>query len=322
MRSTRSVVALALLAVAAPLSAQSASTCTTITADACQKSEDLFRYLIPQLGGALSGGNPILGSGDILGGLGHFSLGVRASAVRGSLPQFDGVSVSTTGRVASDIAVKDQWVPVPVVDAAIGIWDGIPLGVTRVGGIDALVSATYLPSIDGDEGSETSITLDDGNFKFGFGARVGLLQEAIIVPAVTFTYLQRGLPAITARAETDQGARLGVTALEMDVASWRLIATKSFLVFDLSAGFGSDKITTDGTIRASAPGSVLTESVGLDNSVTRSVMFAGLTLDLGPVAFTGEIGQASGGSLSTFNNFDPKATASRGFGSVGVRFGF
>jgi hypothetical protein len=322
MRSTRSVFVLALLAAAAPLSAQSASSCSTVTADACQKSEDLFRYLIPQLGSALSGGNPILGSGDVLGGLGHFSLGVRGTVVRGSLPQFDGVAIGITGRVASDIAVEDQLVPVPVVDAAIGIWDGIPLGVTRVGGIDALVSATYLPSIEGDGGDATGLSLDDGNFKFGFGARVGLLQEAVIVPAITFTYLQRGLPAITASAETDDGARVGVTGVEMDVASWRLIATKSFMIFDLSAGYGSDKITTDGTIRASAPGSPLTESVGLDNSLTRSVLFAGLTIGLGPVALTGEIGQASGGSLSTFNNFDPKATASRGFGSVGLRFGF
>lgn len=319
MRTTRSLAALALFAAAAPVAAQTATSCTTITADACQKSEDLFRYLTPQLGGALAGGNPLLGSGDVLGGLGHFSLGLRASAVRGSLPQFDGITVSTTGRVASDIAVEEQWVPVPVVDASFGIFKGFNVGVTRVGGVDALVSATYLPTLEGDA---TDITLDDGNFKFGYGARVGLIQEAIIIPAITFTYLQRGLPAISVNAETDDGARIGVSGLEMDVASWRLIATKSFLIFDLSAGYGSDNITTDGQVRASAPGSILTETVGLRNEVTRTVLFAGLTLDLGPVALSGEIGQATGGSLSTFNRFDPEANASRGFASVGLRFGF
>jgi len=319
MRTTHSLAALALIAVAAPLAAQTATSCTTITADACQKSEDLFRYLTPQLGGALAGGNPLLGSGDVLGGLGHFSLGLRATAVRGSLPQFDGITVSSTGRVASDIAVEEQWVPVPVVDASLGIYKGFNLGVTRVGGIDALVSATYLPTLEGDE---TDISLDDGNFKVGYGARVGLIQEAIIIPAITFTYLQRGLPALSVNTETDDGAQVGVQGLEIDVASWRVIATKSFLIFDLSAGYGSDNITTGGQVRASAPGSGLTETVGLNNDVTRTVIFAGLTLSLGPIALAGEIGQATGGSLATFNRFDAEVNAARGFASVGLRFGF
>jgi hypothetical protein len=35
-----------------------------------------------------------------------------------------------------------------------------------------------------------------------------------------------------------------------------------------------------------------------------------------------EYGQASGGSLTTRNNFDPAADASRSYASVGLRIGF
>ncbi|HZF73263.1 MAG TPA: hypothetical protein VEZ51_07515, partial [Gemmatimonadaceae bacterium] len=36
--------------------------------DACQKAIDLFKYMAPQLGTAIAGGNPTLGQGGNLGG--------------------------------------------------------------------------------------------------------------------------------------------------------------------------------------------------------------------------------------------------------------
>ena len=48
------------------------------TQDACQKGIDLFRFMAPQLGVAVVGGNPVLGQVGALGGLGDFSVGVRA----------------------------------------------------------------------------------------------------------------------------------------------------------------------------------------------------------------------------------------------------
>src|SRR5919204_6253244 len=43
------------------------------TQDACQQSIDLFKYMVPQLGIAITGGNATLGQGGALGGLGHFT---------------------------------------------------------------------------------------------------------------------------------------------------------------------------------------------------------------------------------------------------------
>src|SRR5674476_112200 len=60
---------------------------TKIAQDACQKAIDLFKYLAPQLGAVLAGGTPTQGISGTLGGPGHFSFGIRANALRGSLPQ-------------------------------------------------------------------------------------------------------------------------------------------------------------------------------------------------------------------------------------------
>src|SRR5262245_30657308 len=94
--------------------------------DACQKAVDLFQFLAPQLGGAITGGNATLGQGGSLGGPGHFTVGVRVNVVRGSLPRGDDANVRpvTTGAVPSELRTSRTFVPVPVADAAIGVFKG------------------------------------------------------------------------------------------------------------------------------------------------------------------------------------------------------
>ena len=53
------------------------------TQDACQKAVDIFAFMTPQLGIGLVGGNATLGATSALGGIGHFSIGVRGNATRG-----------------------------------------------------------------------------------------------------------------------------------------------------------------------------------------------------------------------------------------------
>src|SRR5215213_10072799 len=122
------------------------------TQDACQMALDVFDLMAPQLGLALTGGNATLGQGGNLGGPGHFSIGLRGNVFSGDLPQVNDFSTpSTTGRVqrsgANALPAKSQIVGLPTADAALGIFRGVPLGLTNVGGIDLLVSATYVPSM-------------------------------------------------------------------------------------------------------------------------------------------------------------------------------
>lgn len=310
----RSIIALALVPMA--LQAQGASDCSPVAIDGCRKAEDLYKYMMPQLGLGLAGGNPTLGQNTVIGKLGHFSLGLRVTGVQGAIPEIDETNAGSTGQVT----VKDTWVPAPAVDAAIGIFGGLPLGVTRVGSVDAIVSFMYLPDIESESG-EPGLTLPDGNIRFGYGARVGLIQEAIVVPSVSFAILNRGLPKLTVSGETQDGYTVGVNNLDISVTTWRLMATKSLLLFSLSVGFGGDTYDSEGAIAATAPGGGVGESVSLTEKLTRTNWFVNLSLGLGPIDAGIEYGRASGGTITTFNTFDPAPDAARSYLSLGLRFG-
>ena len=58
-------------------------------ADACQKAIDLFAFIMPQIGVAVSGGNPIPGDAGTLGGFRKRSLSVRVVGVDARLPDND-----------------------------------------------------------------------------------------------------------------------------------------------------------------------------------------------------------------------------------------
>src|SRR5262249_33847832 len=157
------------------------------TQDACQKTVDIFQYMAPQLGGAITGGNATLGQGGALGGLGHFTIGIRLNAIQGSVPKITEAAVIPlpTGARASVYNTSDIPLPMPVADAAVGVFSGVPLGLTNILGVDLLASASYIPNAE-----ENGVSIEPDNpIKVGYGARIGLLQESIITPGVSFTYL-------------------------------------------------------------------------------------------------------------------------------------
>jgi hypothetical protein len=320
MRRFLRVAALAVAVMPAVLHAQGATTCRFVqTRDICQLAGDFYDYMLPQLGLALGGGNPVLGSNTVIGKLGHFSVGLRATAFKGSLPQFDSVTASTTGVEARTIPVKDQWLPGPAVDVAVGLFRGVPLGVTRVGSVDAIASVIYLPSVGGGNNSNSDVTVET-HTRFGFGGRVGLLEESIVVPAITFAYLQRGLPKISLSSQSSNGASFSVNQLDITVSTWRLIATKSFLLFALSGGFGGDTYKSSGALTARAVGQ--SESITLDRSPHRTNWFIDLTLNAKWVQIATELGGAGSTGTTTVNHFAPVAGASRIYYSFGLRAGF
>ncbi len=300
---------------------------TRASQDACQKAIDLFHYMAPQLGVSITGGNATLGQGGTLGGLGHFSVGLRVNAVAGSLPQVQEVAPSVQGAVSTQYETEDQVIGLPTADLAIGLFKGIPLPLTNVGGVDLLVSAAYLPEFDG-EG--VSVRVPSGSLKLGFGARVGVLQESLLVPGVSFTYLRRDLPTTNIVATTG-GDSLYVNDLSLKTNAWRVVASKHLLFLGVAVGAGQDRYESSADIEASvAPRVGLTTTrfraaptSPIVQELTRTNIFADLTLNLLIFKLTGEIGQVSGGEISTFNTFSGKQAAdSRVYGSIGARFGF
>lgn len=292
--------------------------------DACQQAYDVYQFMAPQLGLAIAGGNATAGQGGVLGGLGHFSIGLRGNVFSGKLPQVDQFTQSTSGAVQRDLPTDNQWLGLPTADAAIGLFKGIPLAVTNVGGVDALVSASYIPSIDGNNFSITP----DNNWKFGWGARVGLLSESIVVPAVSVTWIERDLPSIR-MSGSSTGASLLIDNLETKTNEWRLVVSKSLIMFNVAAGVGQDRYKQSADISATVQNTSLCGVTGCSTSIpnttqdlTRTNAFLDLSFNLPFTKIVLEGGQASGGTVNTYNSFhDARADRSQFYGSLGLRFG-
>lgn len=300
------------------------------TQDACQLAQDLFQIMAPQLGISLTGGNATLGQGGTLGGLGHFSVGLRANVVGGTLPQIQQVRLQTTGRVqrqgSAAVPTENQILGLPTAEVGIGVFKGIPLGLTNVGGVDLLLSASYVPKVETD-----AVTIDVASpLKLGFGARVGLLQESLVVPGVSVTILRRGLPKATITGATADGDTLFVRDLDVQTTAWRLVASKSLLMFGLAAGVGQDRYASSTDVQATVQlrGLPLSQRatsnrVAMAQELTRTNYFVDLSLNLPFTKLVLEVGQVSGGEVTTYNAFSGKAAdASRTYGSLGLRIGF
>lgn len=294
--------------------------------DACQKALDLLNYMTPQLGTLIAGGNATIGQGGTLGGLGHFALSVRANAMRASLPDIDGAGVNYGDAQRSNYVTEAQWAALPVVDAAFGLFKGIPLPLTNVLGVDVLVNVSYLPEL---EHHPLSLTTPDGSFKFGYGARIGVLQESLVLPGISVTYMKRDLPRTTLIASWEGGALTSADTARLEnfdigTTSWRVVASKSLLAFSLALGVGQDRYEAE----ASAFYSVNEPLARFEGGpvrytfdVTRTNVFLDLITNLGLMKLVGTIGGVSGGDIPTYNNFDKEADASRIYGSLGVRIG-
>ncbi len=301
-------------------------TAATAAENSKQQAADLFQYVAPQLGTSIAGGSPTLGQTSTLGGLGHFSVGVRGTVVNGSLPDVNKFPTCYTGKYSANLSTSSKVIPGVGADAAIGIFGGIPLALTNVGAVDLLVSATYIPEVDQ---NNVHVRLPNGSLQLGYGARIGLLSESILVPGVSLSYMKRDMPTVNMDANSGVADSLFVTGLKLKTTSWRIEASKSLLMFGLFGGIGKDKYKSSvETVRASvgAPAPVGRVNASLtpvpSQSLDRTNLFVGLKLNLLIFKLAAEVGQATGGDVTTFNTFTGSAAnASRTYGSLGIRFG-
>jgi len=293
---------------------------TKIAQDACQKAIDLFQYMSPQLGAVLAGGNATQGLTGTLGGLGHFVIGVRGNGIRGALPEVDRVVPATGGAQQSTYTVTEPLMGLPTGDLAVGIFGGIPVGLTRVGGLDLIVSASYLPDYNN---ASVDVVVPAGSWKFGYGGKIGILQESPLVPGVSVSFLNRELPLvrITGRAGED---RLVLDSLRVKTSSWRAVAGKGFLFFGGAAGIGQDRYDSNASISVFiAPRRGSAGPLALQQKLTRTNYFASLWINAQVLRIVGEFGQASGGEILTYNQFTgPQADEPRRYFSVGVSLGW
>jgi len=293
-------------------------------ADACAKANDLFRFIVPQIGVAVSAGNPVPGEGGTMGGFGKRAVSVRLVGVEGRLPK-NSVPINLAGAaVQSDFGASRTIIPLPSADAAIGIAEGIPLGLTNIGGVDLLLGATALPKV-----SQGALRLDPkGDFAvaFSYGVRVGALQESSFVPGISVSYMIRKLPTVDF-TYTPGNDTLQVTGTSVRSNSIRIVASKRLLLFGLAAGVGRDQISASSAVKA-----VINDAVSggnqrgalslpfLAEKVSRNNAFVNASFSVLVTRVVAEFGWSASGPARTLLNSFGGRSANEGYryGSLGL----
>lgn len=290
--------------------------------DICQKAIDIFTFMAPQVGVALSGGNPMLGEGGTLGGPGKVSFSLHATAVDGRVPS-NTVPLSVGGTaVRSDFGQQRAPVPVPAFDIAIGVIRGFPFGLTNVGGVDFLIGATYVPNVEKDR---VGIRTDNGKFAGSYGVRVGILQESALVPGVSLSYRQRNLP-VSSVSYTTINDTLTARGSDVTTKSYRLVAAKRFVFIGIGGGVGRDEIrstsTFTGVINEPIVGRETIAVSLVRQTVKRSTAFANLSLGIPLAQLVFEAGWSTKGDVQHVVNAFGGHAANEGYRYGSIGFGF
>ncbi|MGQ0642188.1 MAG: hypothetical protein ACT4P6_15680 [Gemmatimonadaceae bacterium] len=294
------------------------------TQDACQKAVDTFRFLAPQLGIAIAGGSATLGQGTAFGAIGKVSVGVRANIIPGQIPRVDLVTPSPLGAAQTTYEVKDQVLPFPTIDAALGLFPGLRMGGSgaKVLAFDVVANLAYVPDVTEEN---VSITAPDGSVKLGFGARIGVIQENGAAPGLGVSYLRRDLPRIDVVADVDND-RLAVRSIDVESQAWRIMLQKTLSPVTLVLGAGRDRYNTAATadVEVTVAGLAFRSSnIAVRQTLDRDNIFADIAVNLSVLKVAGEIGYVRGGSVNTYNQFgSSRAGEAHPYGSLGIRVTF
>jgi hypothetical protein len=287
--------------------------------DACQKTVDLFQLMAPQLATAVTAGNATLGEAGTLGGLGHFTIEVRGNVVRGAVPFVNNATLGTIGAQQTNFKTSTVAIPAAFVDGGVGLFRGFGVGLTHVGGVDVLGSAFYAPNYTG----HGIAVRPDRGVELGYGARLGIIEETRVLPAVSATFMERDLPTTQITGVDNDGDSLRVQNLSVKTSAWRAVIGKHFLIVGLAAGVGQDheKSSTDITASGGILGLIATSALASPSqSLTRTNYFGDLSFDPPLVHVIVEVGGVTARELQTYNTYSGvHAGDALLYGSVGVR---
>jgi hypothetical protein len=284
---------------------------------ACNTAVDAVRAFYPLAGMIVSGGNPVLGNARSLGGLGHVTLTARVNAIKAALPD---PTAANRSPVPSSF---NGAVPAPMVEGAIGLLKGMGGGLLSV---DVLGSALILPTgirnLSVDSGAAH---ISDAALGIGYGVRVGVLNGAFPVPAVSVSWMHRSVPRLrygTLGPALGTGDQFEFT-MDLTSDSYRAVAGWKFVLVDVAAGIGIDRYKSSDTNIRFWDSPTTTRTVVINPTNTRALVFVNGGLSLAAVKLVGELGLQAGKDqryFTQFSGFDPKAA--HVFGGIGVRFGF
>jgi hypothetical protein len=317
MKRTQILSVLGLLLVAATPAMAQNDECAPYAGNAanvCNASVDATKYFQPLLGLAISGGNPLIGSGRPLGGLGHFALGIRGTIMEAQLPDlaYDG----STPEVPAGEAVPFG---APTIDAAVGIFNGFGPGLLA---IDVLGSVVTVPkNIPGLIIDPDASTIGDFAYELGYGVRVGVIRGGGPIPSISLSYNKRSTPKIQ-YGDVGDGDDYSY-AMQVDAVNWRAVAGWSLGIIDLGVGAGKDTYTGDAQIQFVDPSGPTTETIDMSLDNDRTVAFGNLAFNLGVMRLGFEAGWQGAGDTDIETDFeDIDLDAGQYFGGVGFRIQF
>ena len=306
---------------AAPVAAQSNPQCTPYNTYAqaenlCNAAVDATTYFHPLLGLAISGGNPVVGEFRTFGGLGHMSIGIRATAFEAAVPDL-GYDGSTSSVPKGD----DIPLGAPTIDAGLGLFNGLANGMLSA---DLLVSIVAVPNnVDNLTVDPDAATIGDFAYKIGWGARVGVLRQAFPIPAVTVSYMKREIPWVRygdVTAGDDYSYQIGVKS-----KSLRATVGYNMPILSIGVGLGKDTYTGDAEIQFNNPdpSNPGIETIPIDLDQSRTTLFADVGINLGPLKLAGEVGMQTTNDLNTASDFQGiDVQEGRKYASVGLRLSF
>lgn len=314
-------VPLLLLVQSSPLAAQAAQ-CDAVPAfgggqQTCEAAVDLARAYFPLAGMVVSGGNPVLAEGGTAGRLGAVTLTLRVNGFRLHVPDLTSIDADGTVHERSSVIA-----PAPVVDAQVGIFPGLASGFLSIDGLGSVQLVPNEDFADGLRADSDAVKIGPVSLGFGFGARIGIMTETEVRPALAVSLMHRRTPRV-GYGDVTAGDRVQADA---NLNAWNIRGTagKRFGPLMLAAGGGWDHYSgrADGAYNVSAlPGGQGTISLPLDQS--RWLGFVDAGLGLGVFRLTGEIGYQFGVDQhlnTTFEGFDD--TAGSTFYSAGLQLGF
>ncbi|HUO52201.1 MAG TPA: hypothetical protein VMT93_06770 [Gemmatimonadaceae bacterium] len=285
--------------------------------NACQIAFDAFAYATQQYAILLSAGNLQPGYGDATGGLGHFRIAFNVTGMNLAAPALNTTTINPGPPAAGTVNTQPTDFAIFALNASVGLFGGFDAGIGKMGAIDGWVSLNGVP---GASASGYSVS-PSKKFYFGWGARIGILQEGKVAPGIGVSYLQRNLPSSTVYATDVLENGFTVVGMKIDTHAWAATVGKHLGAVSLLVGAGQTNFSSSANVSWYLNGQHPTVQPQVTASSMQTQFFGDFGILLGGFGITLEVGQVEGSTLKTYNTFDPTAGSARSFASLTVSFG-
>ncbi len=284
----------------------------------CRDAIAGIQLLQPELGLALAGGNPVLGTASPIGKrfrvLPRIHLDGRVNFVWADIPDI----LDYPDDTSSPLATRGFVVPMPQLNVSVGVFGGFDM-TPSLGGLASVevlgsLGTLILPGGEGFENDPAG---------YGLGARVGVLRESFSAPGISLSGTYRWFGRIQhGDVEDGSDAEFG---MDVSVFSFRAGVSKSFVALGLAFTLGYDAYDSDVDIAVIDPALATANAVvpvipdddrgDLDSG--RWSAFVDASYIVLFLNFVGELGWQEERTIVTSRGRELQA--GNFFGSIGVR---